>query len=289
MAGDAQQAFQTALALPAILPPGAEALALRALSSAFQKALLGPVLAAACQALQNFKDSGSSLALAAAGVTFKQMLSIRDKSSEQPGNSSQQSMHSRLATPNQEQSVQSMCSSQAAAEASPGRDLAQQESAANDGQSQQQQQQQQQQQPRQPWQKLQQQQDAADLQFPLEPLPDDAACCQRLLQGYSAAWLGLVPAGPSADARSSGGALHAMQQTGPLLLQPAGKLRNCSLPRAFHESAVFFWHGCSLISGFVIVAFHPKTRGVVEGSALKAYKVSFTIRHNSVTQCRGFE
>ncbi|DBA68651.1 TPA: hypothetical protein ACH3X2_013454 [Trebouxia sp. C0005] len=39
-AGDAQQAFQTALALPAILPPGAEALALRALSSAFQKALL---------------------------------------------------------------------------------------------------------------------------------------------------------------------------------------------------------------------------------------------------------
>ncbi|KAA6423692.1 MAG: hypothetical protein FRX49_06263 [Trebouxia sp. A1-2] len=78
-AGDAQQAFQTALALPAILPPGAEALALRALSSAFQKALLGPVLAAACQTLQNVRDSGSSLALAAAGMNFKQMLSIRSR------------------------------------------------------------------------------------------------------------------------------------------------------------------------------------------------------------------
>ncbi len=232
-AGDAQQAFQTALALPATLPPGAEALALRALSSAFQKALLGPVLAAACQALQNLKDSGSSLALAAAGVTFKQMLSIRDKSSEQPGNSSQQSMHSRLATSNQQQSVQSMCSSQAAAGASPGRNLAQQESAANAGQSSQQQQQQQQQ-PRQPRQKLQQQQDTADMQFPLEPLPDDTACCQRLLQGYSASWLGLVPAGPCADALSPGGELDAMQQTGPLLLQPSGKLRNCSEPRALH-------------------------------------------------------
>ena len=222
-AGDAQQAFQTALALPAVLPPGAEALALRALSSAFQKALLGPVLAAACQALQNLTDSGSSLALAAAGVTFKQMLSFRDESSEQPGISSQQSMHSRLATPNQQQSMQSMRISQAAVGARPGRNLAQQESAADAGQSSQQQQ-------RQPWQKLQQQQDTADLQFPVEPLPDEAACCQRLLQGYSAAWLGLVPAGPSADDRSPVGG--AMQQTGPLLLQPSGKLRNCSVLRA---------------------------------------------------------
>jgi hypothetical protein len=227
-AGDAQQVFQTALALPAALPPGAEALALRALSSAFQTALLGPVLAAACQALSKLKDSGSSLALAAAGVTFKQTLSIRDESSEKPGDSSQQSMHSRLATPNQQQSVQSMRSSQAAAGVRPGRDVAQQESAANAGQSSQQQQQQQ----RQPWQKLQQQQDTADLQFPLEPLPDDAACCQRLLQGYSAAWLGLVPAGPSADARFPDGAQGAMQQTGPLLLQPSGKLTNCSVLRA---------------------------------------------------------
>ncbi|DBA80705.1 TPA: hypothetical protein ACH3X1_007944 [Trebouxia sp. C0004] len=216
-AGDAQQAFQIALALPAVLPPGAEALALRALSSAFRSALLGPVLAAACQALQNLKDSGSSLALAAAGVTFKQMLSICDTSSEQPGNS-QQNMHSRLATPNHEQSVQSMRSSQTTVRASPGRDLAQQESAANACQSNQQQQQQ----PRQPWQKLQQQQDTVDLQYPLEPLPDDTACCQCLLQGYSAAWLGLVPAGPSADARAPGGALGAMQQTEPLLLRPAG-------------------------------------------------------------------
>ena len=221
-AGDAQQVFQTALALPAALPPGAEALALRALSSAFQTALLGPVLAAACQALSKLKDSGSSLVLAAAGVTFKQMLSICDESSEKPGDSSQQSMHSRLATPNQQQSVQSMHSSQAAAGACPGRNLAQQESAANAGQSSQQQ----------PWQKLQQQQDVVHLQFPLEPLPDDTACCQRLLQGYSAAWLGLVPASPSADARFPDGAQGAMQQTGSLLLQPSGKLTNCSVLRA---------------------------------------------------------
>ena len=248
-AGDAQQAFQTALALPAVLPPGAEAVALRALSSAFQKALLGPVLAAACQSLQRLKDSNSSLALAAAGVTFKQMLSIRDESSKKPGDSSQQSMHSRLATPNQKQSVQSMRSSQAAAGARPGRNLAQQESAADAGQSSQQQ-------PRQPWQKLQQQQDVVDLQFPLELLPHDTACCQHLLQGYSAAWLGLVPASPSADACSPDGAQGAMQQTGPLLLLPSGKLRKCSVLRALHASAVCFWHGCSLISGLVIPTFH---------------------------------
>ncbi len=272
-AGDAQQVFQTALALPAALPPGAEALALRALSSAFQTALFGPVLAAACQALQNLKDSGSSLALAAAGVTFKQMLSICNESSEQPGNSSQHSMHSRLATPNQERSAQSG--------ASPGRDLPQQESAANGGQSSQQQQQQQQQ----PWQKLQQQQDLVDLQFPLEPLPDDSACCQRLLQGYSAAWLGLVPAGPSADALSPDGAQVAMQQTGPLLLQPSGKLRGCSVLTALHASALFFWHGCSLISGFVIFTFHLKTGGSLRGSALQVYALTHTIRHNSVIHC----
>lgn len=238
-AGDAQQAFQTALALPAILPPGAEALALRALSSAFQKALLGPVLAAACQTLQNVRDSGSSLALAAAGMNFKQMLSIRDESSEKPANSTQQSMHSGLATPNHEQSMQSARSSQAAAGASPGRDLAQQDSAANTGQSSQQQQQ--------PWQKLQQQQNMVDLQFPLERLPGDTACCQCLLQGYSAAWLGLVPAGPSADAYSPDGARGALHQTGPLLLQPSGKLRDCSEPRVLHESAGFSWYGWSLI------------------------------------------
>lgn len=57
--------------------------------------------------------------------------------------------------------------------------------------------------------------------YPLEPLPDQAVCCQRLLQGYSAAWLGLVP---TALTPTSAGLGVGPPPEVDVLLQPVGEL-----------------------------------------------------------------
>ena len=230
-ASEAQQAFSTALALPTLLPQGAEASALRALSTAFQTALLGPVLAAACQALQGLKASSSSLGLAAAGLTFEQMQSMRSRLATADQEQTMQRMqtdHAVTAAPNTSSEANTNLSAghgpiQNAAESTSTSDLdnnqhqTQSQSAStvqnpSDNLQWQQQQQQQQEQP-----------DSADLLYPLEPLPGEATCCQRLLQGYSAAWLGLVPAAMSDRADHTGRSVEQLPQAATPLLQPVGK------------------------------------------------------------------
>lgn len=202
-AAEAQQAFHTALSLPAVLPPGSEAAALRALSTAFQTALLGPVLSAACQALQNLKDGSSSLALAAAGLTFEQMQSMRSMAVVQTEDGSKQSVHSRADTADQQQSVQSMHSNHLAEGPNTNEHQPQAQQSKHEQHAGQQ----------------QAQQGSEDMLYPLEPLPNVATCSQQLLQGYSAAWLGLVPAAPLGATSSFGQTARASI---PLLLQPAG-------------------------------------------------------------------
>ena len=231
---EAQQGCRAAMALPTVLPPGGEAAALQALSSAFQTALLGPILTAACRALQRLQASRSSLALAAAGWTFEQM---RSRLLRHPGSEVTQSMETRHAWEGQEQSAhsgpvpadgaQSMHSKQAA-EASPsaastvegaepqgmsaapqGHKHTQIHSCGHLNQSESVGQMQQ-----------EQQQEAADMLYPLEPFPEQAVCCQRLLQGYCAPWLGLVPAAPI---QSTHGSRSAADEVPHALLQPIGE------------------------------------------------------------------
>ena len=58
--------------------------------------------------------------------------------------------------------------------------------------------------------------------YPLEPLPTVQLCGQRLLQGYSAAWLGLVPAAPHTD-KSPGSDQADVTSPPEALLQPVGQ------------------------------------------------------------------
>ena len=204
-AEESQLVLQTALALPTALPPGAEAMALRALSTAFQTALLGPALAQACHALHDFQAGDSSLAMAAAGFTFEQM----------------QSMHSRApASGTVDKSTQGSVS-QTTDYVTEHLDLrhnsrsgqhALNPASQRTGDVSQQQQQ-------------QQQQSMAEPLYPLGQLPDQATCCDRLLQGYSAAWLGLVPAAPSL---AIGGAAAGPAHSLITLLQPVGTLPHAS-------------------------------------------------------------
>ena len=206
-----QDFLQIALALPRVLPPGAEAIALRALSKAFQTALLGPALEKACQALHSFQADGSSLARAAAGVTFEQM---------QSGHS----MHSRQAAstaPDRPSKAHAACASdsdarQQAFTQHTGAGQTSASSAESRGSRANQQPRQQDEQQG----EEEEEQGGSQQLYPLEPLPDQAVCCQRLLQGYCAAWLGLVPAAP--ESTSDG------REVGPrpevdTLLQPVGE------------------------------------------------------------------
>ena len=206
-----QRILQTALALPTVLPPGAEAIALRALSTAFQSALLGPALAKACQALYSFQAGGSSLARAAAGVTFEQMQSGHTMHSGQAASTAADrpsQAHAARASDldaRQQVSTQHMDAGQTSASSAESRS-----SRAS----------------QQPQQQAEEQGEEEEEQggsrqlYLLEPLPDQAVCCQRLLQGYSAAWLGLVPAGPesSSDGREAGPSPEV-----DTLLQPVGE------------------------------------------------------------------
>lgn len=194
----AQLVLQTALALPMVLPPGAEATALRALSTAFQAALLGPALAQACQALHSFQTGGTSLAMAAAGLTFEQMQSVHSRQAESPAldrrsdsDASQQASAPHMDTSHTSASFPESTSSR-----------------VNHNQQQQQQE--------------EEQEEEQGQLYPLEPLPDQATCCQRLLQGYSAAWLGLVPAALASSSAGSGA--DPPPAADALLLQSVGKL-----------------------------------------------------------------
>lgn len=193
-----QHVLQTALALLMVLPPGAEAAGLRALSTAFQTALLGPALAQACQALHSFQTGGSSLAMAAAGLTFEQT----------------QSMHSRQAgSPALDRRSDSGTSQQASApltDTSHTSALSAESTNSRVNNNQQQEEEQ------------EEEQGGSGQLYPLEPLPDQATCCQRLLQGYSAAWLGLVPAAPASSSAGSGDGPAPAADA--LLLQPVGEL-----------------------------------------------------------------
>lgn len=203
-----QLVLQTALALPTILPPGAEAVALRALSTAFQPALLGPALAKACWVLHSFQAGGSSLARAAAGVTFEQMQSAHSRQAAATAADRPSQAHAACASDSdaeQQASTQHTEAGQTSASSAERRS-----SRAN----------QQQQQDEEQGEEKKEQGGAGQL-YPLEPLPDQAIFCQRLLQGYSAAWLGLVPAAPASTSAGLG--------VGPVpevdaLLQPVGKL-----------------------------------------------------------------
>lgn len=174
------------------------------------------------------------MALAAAGLTFEQMQDMHSSLSGQAGDVSKHSMHSRPATHDQLQSMQSTQSSQAVAASSgstpefeldsstvhalahdittaasdPGSTHHQTHSQSTSRQQQQQ----------------QQQQDTIDSLYPLEPLPDEATCCQRLLQGYSAAWLGLVPAAPSNGATGPSTVMSGPEAAA--VLQPVGNAMN---------------------------------------------------------------
>ncbi|KAL3145854.1 hypothetical protein ABBQ38_015223 [Trebouxia sp. C0009 RCD-2024] len=215
-ANESQHVLQTALALPAVLPPGAEATALRALSTAFQTALLGPALLRACRALHSFQAGNSSLAMAAAGLTFKQIQSMRSMHSRQAASPDVDRSSAAYATSTSNlvathETRQHLVSSQQvdpssdtnhASSSSAGSIRADQDD-----------------------EEVGEEEEEAQLNpasqlYPLEPLPDQATCCQRLLQGFSAAWLGLVPAAPAST--SAGHAALGPLQEGDALLQPVG-------------------------------------------------------------------
>ena len=227
-ADDCQHILQTALALPALLPPGAEATALRTLSTAFQTALLGPALARACQALHSFQAGGSSLTMAAAGLTFEQMQSMHSMHSRQAPSSALDRRSETNATCASASDASQQASTKHPDNGQHSASSIETRSSIVD----------QQQQPGEEQEEEQEEQDAQDVAgqlYPLEPLPDQAICCQRLLQGYSAAWLGLVPAALTSNSASpTAGPQHDVHA----LLQPVGKLarhacyshRLCSIP-----------------------------------------------------------
>lgn len=212
-----QHVLQTALALPTVLPPGAEATALRALSTAFQTALLGPALAQACQALHSFQTGGSSLAMAAAGLTFEQMQSVHSRQAGSPALDRRSDLDaSQQASAPLTDATQSSASSA--------------ESTGSRVNNQQQQQQEEEQ---------EEEQGGSGQLYPLEPLPDQATCCQRLLQGYSAAWLGLVPAAPASSSAGSGAGPAPAPDA--LLLQPVGKLDVVAFGLRENSKCSVFW------------------------------------------------
>ena len=178
-------------------------MALRALSTAFQAALLGPALAQACQALHSFQAGDSPLAMAAAGLAFEQMQSVHSRapataavhrSTDGGALQNYDPATERLDLKHNLQNGQHALSS----------------TSPSDGSISQ-----------------QQQQDMTGLLYPLEPLPDQAICCKRLLQGYSAAWLGLVPAAPSLGLISAAAeSAHSVST----LLHPVGKQDKLACP-----------------------------------------------------------
>ena len=204
-----QHILQTALALPTVLPPGAEALALRALSTAFRTALLGPALAKACQALHSFQAGGSSLARAAAGVTFEQMQSMHSRQAASINTDRPSQAHAASASNSnarQQASAQHQDAGQRYASSAKSRSSRANQQLQEQGEEQG---------------KGEKEIGGSEQLYPLEPLPDQAVCCRRLLHGYSAAWLGLVPAAPASSSAGPG--------VGPLpevdaLVQPVGEL-----------------------------------------------------------------
>ena len=214
------------------MPPGAEAIALRALSTAFQTALLGPALAKACQVLHSFQAGGSSLARAAAGMTFEQMQSVHSTHSRQAASIAQdrpsQACVARASDPDarQQASRQRLDAAQSSASS------AESERSRADQQLRQQDEQQGEE---------EEDQSGSGQLYPLEPLPDQAVCCQRLLQGYSAAWLGLVPTAltPTSAGLGVGPPLEV-----DVLLQPVGEL---NMAASVIEGGYVIYSACRML------------------------------------------
>ncbi|KAL3155979.1 hypothetical protein ABBQ32_012970 [Trebouxia sp. C0010 RCD-2024] len=223
-ADESQHVLQIALALPAALPPGAESTALRALSTALQTALLGPALLRACQALHSLQAGNSSLAMAAAGLTFKQMHSMHSRQAAPP-DAHRSSVVYATSTSNLVASQQARHLLVSSQQVEPISDTNHAPSSCAESGS--------------IWadqgdEEVREEQEEARLHpaghlYPLEPLPDQATCCQRLLQGFSAAWLGLVPAAPAST--SAAHAPCGPPQEADALLQPVGS--RLPLPLAY--------------------------------------------------------
>ena len=221
----APEISNAALSLPIYLPAGCEAAALRAFSTAFQAALLGPLLASACQALHSLQFSKTPLAMAAAGLTFHDIQSMQAEVqgvakssppaisvSTDAGNSSVVASSMEHVSPashsQRPKAPQKGCSSLQAPrlqkEQQTLRQPDQHKAAHNTTNS------------------NDNQQTGvsceAGVLYPLEAFPDQADCCEALLHGYSSAWLGLVPA-PNASHQA---APHSYTQSHASLLEPTG-------------------------------------------------------------------
>ena len=230
----AQHASSVALSLPAYLPAGSEAAALRALSTAFQAASMGPVLTSACQALQRLEATVTPLALAAAGFSFQQMQSMQGRQdsskarsshaygpsatccdiqqppeqsqashiAEQPDNGDSGQDAGRHGHPQPAQHVSDQdkhnlsgsTKADVMCESQPGSSLTKQAELDN------------------------------KVLYPLGLLPEPARWSEALLHGYSSAWLGLVPvpSNPHQHHQIPPSTHHA--QSTSSVLEPAGRM-----------------------------------------------------------------
>lgn len=222
----APEISNAALSLPIYLPAGCEAAALRAFSTAFQAALLGPLLASACQALHSLQFSQTPLALAAAGLTFHHIQSMQAevqgavKSSPSATSVSTDAGNSSVVASSSVEHVSPASDSQQPKVPQKGSSSLQAPRLQTEQQA-----------LRQPDQDKaahnttnsnDNQQTGisceAGVLYPLEAFPDQADCCVALLHGYSSAWLGLVPA-PNAPHQA---APHSYTQSHASLLEPTG-------------------------------------------------------------------
>lgn len=231
----AQHVTSVALALPAYLPAGCEAAALRALSTTFQASLMGPVLTSACQALQRLEATVTPLALAAAGFSFQQMQTMQGRQDSSSARSSHANGPSATRSDTQQPPEQSQASH--IAEQPDNRDSGQ--DAVRHGCPQLAQQHMSDQVQRnlsgstkadvlsesQPGGSRTQQ---AELHnkglYPLGLLPEPARWCKALLHGYSSAWLGLVPAFSNPHQHHQIPTSTQYAQSILSLLEPAGDL-----------------------------------------------------------------
>ena len=251
----AQHVTSVALALPAYLPAGSEAAAVRALSTAFQAALMGPVLTSACQALQRLEATVTPLTLAAAGFSFQQMQTMQGGQDSSNARSShadgppatccdiQQSQEQSQASHIAEQPDDGDSGQNAGTHGNP--QPAQQhvddqdkhklsDSAKADALSE-----------SQPGGSRTQQAGTDNkVLYPLGLLPEPARWCEALLHGYSSAWLGLVPVASNPHQYHQIPIPTHHTPSTLSLLEPAGDLVVTLLRQYSRTATVNFYNEC---------------------------------------------